>query len=201
MVRDLRHNSPFGQVRCHHERVTDALPADPRPLLGEPLPLDLLDTHWIDGTLQDLLVDTAGLAVWLRSADLPHPSPAPTEAVLATLRTTRDAIEAVARGGAGERGALNAVLAHGRRVRSVGADGLPRTTVELDDETWRTAWTAADAYLDLLERSPQRIKSCAHPQCVLWYLDTTRAGTRRWCSMAICGNRAKAERHYRRSRG
>jgi predicted RNA-binding Zn ribbon-like protein len=33
---------------------------------------------------------------------------------------------------------------------------------------------------------------------VLWFYDTTRNGTRRWCSMAICGNRAKAHRHYDR---
>ena len=36
------------------------------------------------------------------------------------------------------------------------------------------------------------------PACVLWFYDTTRNGTRRWCFMAICGNRAKAHRHYDR---
>jgi len=29
-------------------------------------------------------------------------------------------------------------------------------------------------------------------------VDETRAGTRRWCSMDDCGNKAKARRHYRR---
>jgi predicted RNA-binding Zn ribbon-like protein len=33
---------------------------------------------------------------------------------------------------------------------------------------------------------------------VLWFHDTTRSGTRRWCSMTACGNRLKARRHYRR---
>jgi len=39
---------------------------------------------------------------------------------------------------------------------------------------------------------------CQNPACVLWFFDTTRNGTRRWCSMAVCGNRAKARRHYDR---
>jgi predicted RNA-binding Zn ribbon-like protein len=29
-------------------------------------------------------------------------------------------------------------------------------------------------------------------------VDESRAGTRRWCSMGECGNRAKARRHYLR---
>ena len=37
-----------------------------------------------------------------------------------------------------------------------------------------------------------RIRKCANPDCVLWYLDTTKSGTRRWCSMAHCGNLEKA---------
>ncbi len=44
---------------------------------------------------------------------------------------------------------------------------------------------------------PASITRCA-PACVLWFYDTTRNGTRRWCSMAICGNGAKAHRHYDR---
>ena len=31
-------------------------------------------------------------------------------------------------------------------------------------------------------------------------LDESRAGTRRWCSMGDCGNRAKARRHYHKSK-
>ncbi|OPX12458.1 CGNR zinc finger domain-containing protein, partial [Gordonia sp. i37] len=50
-------------------------------------------------------------------------------------------------------------------------------------------------------RVPDRIRQCQHPQCVLWYLDTSRSGTRRWCSMAICGNRTKARRHQQAQAG
>jgi predicted RNA-binding Zn ribbon-like protein len=36
--------------------------------------------------------------------------------------------------------------------------------------------------------------------CSWLFLDETRAGTRRWCTMKDCGNRAKQRRHYHRVR-
>ena len=44
------------------------------------------------------------------------------------------------------------------------------------------------------------IKQCENPACVLYFYDTTKNHTRRWCSMSMCGNRAKAAAHYRRVR-
>ncbi len=40
-----------------------------------------------------------------------------------------------------------------------------------------------------------RIRQCEAPECSLFFLDTSRAGARRWCSMAVCGNRAKQAAH------
>jgi predicted RNA-binding Zn ribbon-like protein len=39
------------------------------------------------------------------------------------------------------------------------------------------------------------IRACEGPGCVLMFLDRTRAHARRWCSMAVCGNRVKAAAH------
>jgi len=36
-----------------------------------------------------------------------------------------------------------------------------------------------------------RVRPCASPTCGALFLDHSRPGTRRWCSMDICGNRAK----------
>lgn len=46
------------------------------------------------------------------------------------------------------------------------------------------------------------VKACEGPACTLLFADHTRGHVRRWCSMAICGNRAKqaAHRHRRRAR-
>jgi len=58
-------------------------------------------------------------------------------------------------------------------------------------------WSAGD----LLVQAPhRRIRQCANPQCLWLFIDASKNGTRRWCDMAACGNRAKAHRHYLRSK-
>jgi predicted RNA-binding Zn ribbon-like protein len=47
---------------------------------------------------------------------------------------------------------------------------------------------------------PARLKICGNPKCGWLFLDTTRNASRRWCDMAACGNRAKAQRFYRRKK-
>jgi predicted RNA-binding Zn ribbon-like protein len=44
------------------------------------------------------------------------------------------------------------------------------------------------------------VRKCQNPQCILYFYDTTRNHARRWCSIAVCGNRAKVATHYRRRR-
>ena len=46
----------------------------------------------------------------------------------------------------------------------------------------------------------RRVRRCAAADCDAWFVDTSKGGRRRWCSMATCGNRAKAARHRRRRR-
>jgi len=54
-------------------------------------------------------------------------------------------------------------------------------------------WTAGDL---LAGGKLEKVKRCANPECGWLFLDDSRAGKRRWCSMSACGNRAKARRHY-----
>lgn len=50
----------------------------------------------------------------------------------------------------------------------------------------------AESIADLVAAAPAgRVKRCASPDCVILFLDRTRTGTRRWCSMDLCGNRTK----------
>ncbi|MFL1429157.1 MULTISPECIES: CGNR zinc finger domain-containing protein [unclassified Nocardiopsis] len=171
-----------------------------RPLLGEPLAMDLLNTRWISGGVALDLFDTPdGLARWLADNALAGRFP-PDAAALPPLRHTRDVLAAlVAEPGSPTAAAeLNAVLAHGSVHRTLGATG-PATATVVDDPAWGPAWAAAADYLDLL-RAPDRIRRCGHPDCVLYFFDTSKNGTRRWCSMAGCGNRAKAARHQARAR-
>jgi predicted RNA-binding Zn ribbon-like protein len=48
------------------------------------------------------------------------------------------------------------------------------------------------------EENFENIKACEGAQCTLLFADHTRARARRWCSMGICGNRAKVAAHRKR---
>jgi predicted RNA-binding Zn ribbon-like protein len=54
-------------------------------------------------------------------------------------------------------------------------------------------WSAADL-LTRVDR--RRVRRCANDACLWLFIDESKAGTRRWCDMASCGNRAKSRRHY-----
>lgn len=45
-----------------------------------------------------------------------------------------------------------------------------------------------------------RLRECADASCGMFYIDTSRAASRRWCSMQRCGNRAKVRAHRARAR-
>jgi predicted RNA-binding Zn ribbon-like protein len=47
---------------------------------------------------------------------------------------------------------------------------------------------------------PERLRVCANDECRWVFNDTSRTGTRRWCDMSTCGNRAKVARHRARKR-
>lgn len=46
-----------------------------------------------------------------------------------------------------------------------------------------------------------QVKACEGHGCTLMFVDRTRAHSRRWCSMAVCGNRAKVTAHRSRRKG
>jgi predicted RNA-binding Zn ribbon-like protein len=56
-------------------------------------------------------------------------------------------------------------------------------------------WSAGDL---LTQPGLRRVRQCANDKCLWLFLDDSKSGTRRWCSMSMCGNRAKARRHYLR---
>ncbi|MFJ4337523.1 CGNR zinc finger domain-containing protein [Streptomyces sp. NPDC088915] len=174
---------------------------DPRPLTGEPVSLDLLNTRWNEeGVRRDLLTDVEGLAVWLAANGLEGRFAADAATLRHTL-TARDALAALVDrpGDPAATARVDTVLGRGRIRATLTAEG-PGEEAEFADPAWGPAWTAARDYLDLLRTAPDRIRACAHEACILHFFDTSRNGTRRWCSMAVCGNRAKASRHYARAK-
>ncbi len=99
--------------------------------------------------------------------------------------------------------ALGPALAHRRLDRTgatftLGWEDPPRA---LEAPLWRVAESAASLLSSGHEL--ERVRLCGMHEtheCSWVFMDATRAGTRRWCSMKDCGNRAKARRHYKRSK-
>jgi predicted RNA-binding Zn ribbon-like protein len=59
----------------------------------------------------------------------------------------------------------------------------------------------ADAIGNLVcQKDFNLVRRCEGPTCTLWFLDVSKGHARRWCSMAVCGNRAKAAAHRARAR-
>jgi predicted RNA-binding Zn ribbon-like protein len=60
------------------------------------------------------------------------------------------------------------------------------------------AATAHSALGLICEPQPERMKICGN--CGWLFIDRSKNRSRTWCDMAVCGNRVKANRHYRRKK-
>jgi predicted RNA-binding Zn ribbon-like protein len=56
---------------------------------------------------------------------------------------------------------------------------------------WLLAAVARSAAETVAEGARARLRLCANPHCGLFFYDNSRTRRRRWCSMALCGNRSK----------
>jgi predicted RNA-binding Zn ribbon-like protein len=70
---------------------------------------------------------------------------------------------------------------------------------QMDGVVHAVAEAAIELFLNSSDRP--RLRVCAADDCDWAFLDTTRRQNRVWCDMTVCGNRAKAARHYRLKTG
>lgn len=169
----------------------------------------------------DLLRDGASLSRWLENSGAVPASAAQGAALLSTAQLNLAAAEARALrewfrellfrwsvvGARGIRAAdleqLNTMLAKGplqqRLVRE--ADGLALHDERPVDSPSALLAQLASACADLLAtHRAEQVRKCENPACTLWFADTKRGPRRRWCSMAVCGNRMKVAAHRARHR-
>jgi predicted RNA-binding Zn ribbon-like protein len=161
----------------------------------------------------ETLVTPDDLGLWLVEAQL---LPAPqrvTRARLGEARELREAIDACVQaavdGAAAPSGAVSVIdgwLVHGdaRAQLAVAADGMPVLGQLAPVDAVRRALGAVAldaAHMLGTHAEAARIRICASPTCSARFYDRSPAARRRWCSMALCGNEAKARRHRERSRG
>ncbi|WP_170947120.1 CGNR zinc finger domain-containing protein [Bordetella genomosp. 2] len=190
----------------------------PESFVGGHPYLDFLNTGGGKTKARDVrgFADWAGLLDWLAAAGQLEPGERAGLQRLAAGRPARAALDRLVahRENAYE---VLAAVAHGLPPPAAGVArlendlraALRHATLRLSAPgpgAWRV--DAAAAGLDLprhrLALAAQtliadgllpRLRQCE--ACSWLFLDTSRGGRRRWCSMATCGNRAKARRHYR----
>ena len=78
---------------------------------------------------------------------------------------------------------------------------LPDGTTSREGTAPQLLASLAADLLDLLA-GPEigNVKRCAHPNCSLLYVDSSRAKNRHWCGMATCGNKVKVQAFRARQR-
>jgi len=212
----------------------DVVSGTAAPLLGEPLPVELMNTVWADRDgLHDELRDAAGLAAWLQAVAgrfaaggaghgpglaVVLPGGRPGRELAGQFRELRDGLRGLAaavtadpRARAAGTGtpdvtaavrAVNAACARAplwSRLTWAAPPGAPARTLRSAGTGPEAAlsWIAEEAVLLFTSPDAGRLRACAGPGCVLYFV---RAHPRReWCS-AVCGNRARVARHYQRHR-
>jgi predicted RNA-binding Zn ribbon-like protein len=158
------------------------------------------------GREAELLSDEDETRLRAEAADRPRAAVAALRRAVALREATFDLFVALARG---ERtpeaalAALNAALPAALAALRLRPDG--------GGFTWSFAHGEADlapilapvvrAAAELLTSADlARIRECGSDTCFWLFLDRSKNGTRRWCDMKVCGNRAKARRHYHREK-
>lgn len=157
----------------------------------------------LSATPRELLGTPQDLDRWLVSAGLVQCAPGATATDLATARVLRETVFALA-GDAGHThfdrhacDALNRIAAMPSAPPVLGADG--RVTLDGSVHALLSS-LARDAVAIFGGRSAAHVRQCQSPTCTIFFVDTSRSGDRRWCSMSACGNKAKVAEFRKRKR-
>jgi predicted RNA-binding Zn ribbon-like protein len=152
-----------------------------------------------DTDAENLLSEPRLLGEWSVAAGITDSAPAVSEAELATALDVREAIYRLARatatGGRHRRtdlDVLNAAATTAPVTVVLTGDGQSGLAVSRNGNAGAVVATVARAAVDLLGGpDATRIRPCEAAPCTRLFVDTSRAGSRRWCAMAGCGNRVK----------
>jgi predicted RNA-binding Zn ribbon-like protein len=172
----------------------------------------------------DWIADGEGFLGWLEQAQLVPPDalkalraqalPGEFDGVAAQARSLRNWFRKFVSDRKGQplRGAddlkelmpLNRLIERDERFSRIIASQDNRSGLEVQS---RRRWKSPESLLlpigevlskFVCEEDFSNVKACEGPACTLMFADHTRGHARRWCSMAICGNRAKQAAHRQR---
>lgn len=203
----------------------NTLRGDPFVFVGQRLWLDFVNT--LGGSRdapEEMLGDAGALVRWLQAAGVldaersagmlrrAQQQPAGATAALADARRIRSVLRQLAEEGARDASIRRDVVAEINRVLGRSA-GTRRLEAHGDGSFTRAFVPGGDAFAGLVipivesaadalvQDELPRVRRCAARDCQRVFQDTTKNAARRWCDMATCGNRAKAERFRSRVAG
>lgn len=146
----------------------------------------------------EVLASPEALRGWLASHRLIEADAATSARDLRRALALREALRQLASGDGDARGL--------DPLRATVSVWLERSGPRLEPIDPGTVDGALDALLAIVAREMlsgrwSRLKVCPGDDCGWAFYDGSRNRTGRWCSMSVCGGRAKARAHYRRQRG
>ena len=188
---------------------------NPAFFIADHLALDFLNSVFGKGhDRTEFLADDEQVLNWLKQAGLPVDRAAQLlkggrpgllrEAAVALRESGRALLERRKAGRRGDPAPLNRLLARGGAYQQLSwKPGMqPRRVAYRRVETPEDLLVPiAEAMAELLETGDyQMVRKCENPNCTLWFYDRTKSHRRRWCTMAICGNRMKVAAFRARQR-
>jgi predicted RNA-binding Zn ribbon-like protein len=154
---------------------------------------------------EEELATAERLASWIvEFGPCTPPGRAPAPEQVAAAQSLREAINDLLTAAISPSGVASCSTAARQTVNAAAALPTPAPSLQRDGHLRHRAVDPVAATLALVARdalalidSPDlaRIRSCANPDCRVLFIDRSRPGTRRWCSMQTCGNRAKKARY------
>jgi predicted RNA-binding Zn ribbon-like protein len=189
------------------------------PSRGGAMALALINTETLDrGKKRDALSSPEALARWWEVACESYPDEcvieetgtqvAWTDELLEAIKVLRTALRAFATHVVEQQSVEEVDLSPVNEVLALGYSALERTkqggvkvvTRLRDPEKGSLLLPIARSALQLFTASDwRRLHQCRHERCIVFFYDTTKSGTRRWCSPA-CMNRARSIQHYRKTK-
>ncbi|HEY1594975.1 MAG TPA: CGNR zinc finger domain-containing protein [Thermoleophilaceae bacterium] len=183
--------------------MTDELTTTPP---GVKLIEDFVNTNELDETDGEHLPDPDALGSWLSERDLLPAGAVVSSEDLARALRVREALRAlllVNNGGpldSSAVGTLNAA-ADESRLRVSFSPGGAELVPDEPDVPGALSRILAVAYTAMADESWERLKACRLDDCQWAFYDQSKNRSRTWCSMKVCGNRAKARAYRERQRG
>ena len=184
--------------------VPSPLNTSEAPFIAGDIALDFLNTcYGVGPDRRECMQSDADVLAWAHRAGLTFDKGTPRggkpgsllKAALELRDSGRRLIRQRKLGEVGDASLLNRILALDVSYEQLtwgkkSAPALTRHRVSASREALLVPLAGAFARL-IVEGDIPMVRECESPDCTLWFYDRTKSHQRRWCSMALCGNRAK----------